>query len=232
MTDGGLEVLQERLGYIFKDEEMLQQALTHRSIVSESGEGRDNERFEFLGDAVLELAVTHRLFFAGDGVPEGRLTQLRAYLVSGQALARFAQRFRLGEFIRLGKGEASSGGASKDSINANCLEAIIGAIYLDGGFDAALRFVSRFLGDPIREALELEDVRDAKSILQDYALRHHGILPRYVVVDATGQDHEKVFRVQVALGDSYRMTGTGRSKKAAEQDAAEKLLERINCISR
>lgn len=227
-----LENLQEVLGYRFRDSERLSLALTHRSGAFEDGEERDNERLEFLGDAVLELVVTQTLFEAFLEAPEGHLTQLRAHVVQAPSLAARARDLDLGSYLRLGKGELASGGADKESILSSALEAVFGAVYLDGGFEHAFRVVSRAVKASLEEILEGRAVRDAKSLLQEWALRELGFLPQYILVDAQGLDHAKTFHVRVKLGETADASGTGKSKKAAERDAAEKLLEIVRQKSR
>lgn len=226
------EDLEEVLGYRFRDSELLRVALTHRSGAREAGEEQDNERLEFLGDAVLELVVTHALFRAFEEAPEGRLTRLRAHVVRAPALAGGARGIDLGRHLLLGRGERGSGGDEKESILSSALEAVFGAVYLDGGLAEAFEVVSRVLRPVLDEVLDGIEVRDPKSILQEWALRHVGVLPQYILVDAEGLEHAKTFHVRVELGRDASAAGTGTSKKAAERDAADRLLGELRRKSR
>lgn len=212
--------LVETLGYTFRDPERLEQALTHRSYVNESrgARARDNERLEFLGDAVLDLIVSEALMERHPEAREGELSKLRARMVSEVALARVADRMGLGAALRLGRGEEMSGGRHKASVLADGFEALIAAIYLDGSYDAARRVVLDFI-----EFAGPEDV-DAKTELQHRLQERLKKTPRYRLIEELGPAHDKTFIVEVTLDDEPLERGTGRSKKEAEQRAAANAL--------
>ncbi len=211
--------LLERLGRPFNDPVLLDRALAHRSWCAENDGAVSNERLEFLGDAVLGLVVTDHLFLAYPDLPEGELAKVRASLVSSEALAEVAASLDLGSFILLGKGEAASGGREKPSILADAMEAVIGAVYIDGGWSAASDLVMRLLGDRIEEAAAGPGGHDYKTRLQELAAHRFDQLPRYEVHDE-GPDHAKHFFAKVFLAGHERGRGEGRSKKQAEQGAA------------
>ncbi|MBI2942614.1 MAG: ribonuclease III [Candidatus Wallbacteria bacterium] len=229
--DPDLALLEARLKVTFRDRSLLQAALTHRSHLSVLRGGRDNERLEFLGDAVLELAVSHLLYRMADQKDEGGLTQLRSLLVRQDALAKIARRLGLAEFLMLGYGEREAGGASKPSLNANCFEAVVGAIYLDQSFDAAFRFCKRIFYGRIRTVLKKAHTKDPKSLLQEVSLSKYNALPRYVMVKETGSDHNRRFHIKVVLKSQLEFLGAGKSKKAAEQQAAAAALKQLNSES-
>jgi ribonuclease-3 len=213
--------LEERLGHRFAEPELLGRALTHRSWANESRGGRadDNEKLEFLGDAVLALVVGHLLFSAWPALEEGELSIARAQVVSEAGLARIARELGLGAYLRLGRGEDKSGGRDKPSLLADALEAVVAAIYLDGGFEAARAAVARLLGDRLAEAGPTGQA-DAKTRLQERAQATVRAAPEYRLVGEVGPDHDKVFEVAVVLLGKELARATGKSKKAAEQRAA------------
>ncbi|HET7387215.1 MAG TPA: ribonuclease III [Nocardioidaceae bacterium] len=199
---------------------LLERALTHRSYAYENGGLPTNERLEFLGDSVLGVVVTDTLFRAHPDLSEGRLAKLRAAVVNARALAEVARTIGLGQHIKLGRGEEATGGRNKSSILSDTVEAIIGAIYLSGGFESA-DIVVHLLFDPLMEtAARLGAGLDWKTSLQELAAEHSLGVPEYVI-DDTGPDHEKTFTAQVQVGEARYGHGTGRSKKEAEQEAAE-----------
>jgi ribonuclease-3 len=210
--------LEAALGHRFSDRELLVRALTHRSWCAEHEGDESNERLEFLGDAVLGLVVTDHLYRTYDW-PEGELAKTRSGVVSSDALADVAAGLDLGAELRLGKGEQASGGREKRSILADAMEAVIGAVYLDGGDDAAVRLVHRLLDNRIEHSARGPGGGDFKTQLQELAARHFDRLPRYVVVDE-GPDHAKRFFATVHLNGEPRGWGEGGSKKQAEQAAA------------
>lgn len=216
-----LEALEHVLGYTFRDRSILDVALRHTSWVNEHPEatGGDNERLEYLGDAVLDLVVSHRLMARWTELREGALTVTRAQIVSESVLASVAGKLGLGTWIKLGKGEEKSGGRTKPSILADCFEALVAAIYLDGGFDQAFAFVARLL-DPRIETVEQTGFYDFKSRLQESSLQRLKLSPAYKVVAELGPDHAKRFVVEVWIGDAMYARAEGRSKKEAEQHAA------------
>lgn len=219
--------MHERLGGRFGDTALLNRAVAHRSWSSETPGEESNERLEFLGDAVLGLIVTDHIYRAYPDLAEGQLAQLRAGVVNAGALALAAQELAIGDALLLGKGEDSSGGREKPSILADAMEAVIGATYLDGGWDAARELVMRLLGERIREAAAGPGGDDFKTRLQELVAQRFDQLPRYVVT-GTGPDHAKVFAATVAVDDEIRGAGEGRSKKHAEQAAARAALETLN----
>jgi len=222
-----LKELEAYVGYRFEDPGLLDNALTHRSFVNENAflSCKDNERLEFLGDAVLELTVSDMLMKKFPDLAEGELSKLRASVVNEQPLAKLAKGFRIGEFLLLGKGEESSGGRDKPSLLANAFESIIAAMYLDGGFDRTAAFIGR-LFEPLIEAGATAAVyRDYKTTAQEFCQNLFKEFPRYVVISETGPDHEKRFETSLIVGEQVIATGTGRSKKEAEQQAAREALE-------
>ncbi len=214
------------MGYFFARAALLDEALNHRSFVFENQEADliENERLEFLGDAVLELAVTFLLHQRFPEADEGRLTQLRAWLVNESGVAERARELGLGQFLRLGRGEAASGGADKPSILADALEAVLGAVYLDAGFETVLRLVERLWAPLLTQAAEGLVAKDFKTQLQELMQQRRKMTPHYQVLKCLGPDHDRVFFVEVVLKDRRLGYGTGRSKKEAEQAAAEAAL--------
>jgi ribonuclease-3 len=219
--------LQERLGYTFRDQRLLDCALTHTSYMHEAAEASISyERLEFLGDAVLGLIVSTYLYTTYPSCHEGQLSKLRARIVSRSGLAALARQFELGDFLLLGRGEERTGGRAKPSLLAAALEAVIGAMYLDGGLAVAQDTFLRSFGPTLTRHLEQTQTRDYKGLLQEQALSAFRRLPTYRVMRELGPPHRRTFYVQVRLAD-YRCVGVGRSKKAAEQHAAQQLLEQI-----
>lgn len=224
--DDELMRFEAALGHEFAERAHLDAALVHRSFCAEHPEASSNERLEFLGDAVLGLSVTDHIFEAYPELPEGELAKLRASVVNAEVLAAVADELDLGSALFLGKGEDASGGRAKPSILADAMEAVIAAVYLDGGWDAADELVLRLLGDRIREGETAPGGRDYKTRLQELAARHFDQLPRYQL-RADGPDHSKRFYATVTLrGESYG-EGEGRSKKQAEQAAARAAWHRL-----
>jgi ribonuclease III len=216
----GYDDLRAQLGNPTLDAELLDRALTHRSYAYENGGLPTNERLEFLGDSVLGVVVTETLFRAHPDLSEGRLAKLRAAVVNARALAQVARTIGLGEHVMLGRGEESTGGRNKSSILSDTVEAVIGAVYLSGGFESA-RDVVHLLFDPLMEtAAGLGAGLDWKTSLQELAAEHTLGVPEYVIEDE-GPDHAKTFTAQVQVGGNRYGHGTGRSKKEAEQQAAE-----------
>ena len=213
-----------RLGYRFADLDLLVLAVTHRSFSAENPGAEPNERLEFLGDAVLGVVVTEHIFSAYPELPEGELAKLRASVVSAATLAAVAEDLDLGSVVRLGKGEAASGGSAKPSILADALEAVLGAVFLDGGLDAVRPLVLDLLDDRISTSAEGPGGHDYKTRLQELAARHFEQLPAYEVRDE-GPDHEKRFFATVLLDGQPHGTGEGRSKKLSEQAAARSAWE-------
>ena len=223
--------LQVALGWTFRDESLLQLALTHRSYCAEHGLEDSNERLEFLGDSVLGFVVTTFVYHEYPRLPEGELAKLRAVVVSSETLARLARDLELGAGLRLGKGEDASGGRAKPSILADAMEAVIAAVYLDGGLEAARAVVLGAFETTIREQAAGPGGGDYKTRLQELAAQLVDQLPRYQVRHE-GPDHSKRFFASVQLRGRIYGTGEGRSKKAAEQDAARQAWERLQQESR
>jgi ribonuclease-3 len=229
MTGVTLEELQIQIGYQFQNPQLLREALTHSSYAQETcTPAQDNERLEFLGDAVLNFIVSVRLADVFPDYEEGKLSRARARLVAAEHLARAAARLRLGDFLRLGRGEEKTGGRWKNNLQVDALEALVAALYRDGGLDAARDFVERFIlpADLTSCADDLFAI-DFKSALQEY-LQATGASPAsYRVARESGPEHQKVFTVEVIAGDNGMARGSGGSKKAAEQQAARNLLESL-----
>ena len=223
-----LKNLQKALGYTFQKPGHLQKALQHRSYVNENPVPnlKDNETLEFLGDAVLNLVVGHVLMQRHPRMKEGDLSRTRAQLVSEIQLAEVARSIDLGRYIRLGKGETQTGGREKPSILADTLEAVLAAVYLDGGYAAAFDVIASRLAFAFDAAGTAAADTDYKSRLQEYAQNYLKTKPVYRVVDARGPDHDKIFRVELELQD-LRVQSTGRSKKSAEQNAAREGLRAL-----
>ncbi len=217
--DDALSALAGRLGHRFADPDLLDRAMAHRSWCSETAGTPSNERLEFLGDAVLGLVVTDHIYRSYPELPEGELAKVRASVVSAAALADVAAELDLGPALLLGKGEDASGGREKPSILADALEAVIGAVYLDAGWDGAARVVLGLLGDRIAAAAAGPGGQDYKTRLQELSARSFEDVPSYLVVDE-GPDHAKRFVATVVVGGKARGRGEGRSKKQAEQAAA------------
>ena len=219
--------LAQRLQYRFKDQELFEQALTHRSAGS-----RNNERLEFLGDALLNFAVGEALYAARPQASEGDLSRLRASLVCEEALVRAAAPLHLGEVLKLGPGELKSGGFHRDSILADTLEALIGAVYLDGGFAAARDACLRLYASALAELPEGAALKDAKTRLQELLQGSSRPLPRYEVLAESGPPHRREFQVRCALPDAPLATeARGASRRAAEQLAAEQMLALLETAS-
>jgi ribonuclease-3 len=221
------------LGLEMREPTLLQQALVHRSYLNEVKERgvRDNERLEFLGDAVLNLAVAEHLYSLFPDSSEGELSQMRAHVVRWDTLAAVAERIGLGRYLVLGKGEDLSGGRKRPSNLAGALEAVIGAVYLDGGLEAARRLVMRLLGPELERLAAGQPVVDSKSELQRVVQARWHQIPRYRVVEAEGPDHAKTFTVEVVLGEQVLGRGQGRSKKQAELEAARQALQTLSRAS-
>lgn len=224
-----LKGLERELACFFHDVTLLDNALTHRSFINENPTlaVRDNERLEFLGDAVLGLCISDMLMKAFPGHAEGQLSKLRASLVNELPLAVLARKFNLGAYLLLGKGEEISGGREKNSILANAFEALMAAIYLDCGFDATLLFVNGLFAPLIAKGPEELISRDYKTALQEAAQSRFKEMPQYTLVGVSGPDHNKVFEIKLTINGILDASGIGKSKKEAEQQAAGKALEKL-----
>lgn len=221
--------LQVRIGYRFRDRGLLEHALTHKSRAAEDASGgvADNESLEFLGDAVLGLVVADALFHQYPDYDEGQKSKVKAAVVSTQSLARHAEQLRLGEHLILGRGEEKTGGRFKQALLADGYEALIAAIYLDGGLEAAETFLRRELKDALDEGSAQTFVRDYKSALQERLQALGRPLPEYRVSGEAGPDHRKTFSVEVVVNGEVLGTATGRAKKEAEQEAARLALTKL-----
>ena len=221
-----MEALEEKLGYHFTDRSLLENALTHSSYANEhKADGRtSNERLEFLGDSVLGMVTADYLYRAHPNLPEGDLTRTRAALVCEESLVEVAQRLDLGAYLRLGKGEEAGGGRERPSIVADAVEAVLAAVYLDGGIGSARKLIQRFILDKEEEK---SASRDYKTALQELVQRESGQVLGYRLTGAQGPDHAKIFSVEVDLNGAPIGQGQGRSKKEAEQNAAKAAIEKL-----
>jgi ribonuclease-3 len=217
------EPLEEVIGYRFKNPGLLKQALSHKSFASESGSGIYNERLEFLGDSVLAAVVAHQLYAEYPDDPEGHLSKKKSLLVSRPSLSAWAEEIGLGAHLYLGVGEESSGGRARQSLLANALEAVLGAVYLDGGYEAAAVFIREWCARKHGSLLET----DHKSRLQELLQKRYKTPPNYELASAAGPDHDKVFSIVVRIGTKELGRGTGKNKKEAEQSAALDALSRM-----
>lgn len=221
--------LEKKIEYKFADEKLLKEALTHRSYINENPSWKlpHNERLEFLGDAVLELIVTEELYNRFPHNPEGKLTTMRAALVNYQQLAKIAKDMDLESYILLSKGEAKDTGRAREVILANTLEALIGALYLDSTHAKAKKFINKFVISQLGAILKNGDYRDPKSLLQEKIQALHKITPSYRVIEETGPEHDKIFKVGVYFGDKLIATGEGHSKQDGELEAARSALDKL-----
>lgn len=213
--------LEKNIGYEFKDAKLLELALTHSSYANEKTHRSNNERLEFLGDSILGFVSAEYLFSTLPGHPEGELTKIRANAVCEKALAKYAKEINLGEYILLGKGESNTGGRERPSILSDAFEAVIAAIYLDGGFNKAKKFVLRFIS---HTETDVEAVTDYKTLLQEVIQKNPDEHLRYELAAESGPAHDKTFTVEVYLNSNCIGTGSGHSKKKAEQEAARQAL--------
>ena len=225
------EYLAEELGYCFADQEFLYQAFRHPSYVYEKNyqEIQDNQTLEFLGDSVINLAISHLLMQAFPEMKEGELSKRRASLVSENGLSCIARELELGDYLLLGKGEERTNGREKLSILTDALEALMGAIYIDGGFTNALRVITRLFGPLLNRTGFSTSIEDFKTVLQEYSQDALQLTPEYRLERETGPDHNKTFYVAVYLKGNLMGKGRGKSKKEAEQNAAK---EALACLER
>jgi ribonuclease-3 len=230
MSRPDLQEIQKRIGYDFKDEDALIEALTHKSFHHERpGEAvAHNERLEFMGDSVLGLVVTEYLHGSGTGLNEAGMSRIKSHIVKGRVLAEVAREISLGGYLRLGKGEEESGGRKKVSILANALEAVFGAVFADGGYERAKDVVLGLLRGRVDAAIASGDFADFKSDLQELCQVRFGSLPEYRLVEQEGQDHLKVFTFEVFVEGRPAGRGRGASKKEAQTRAAEEALRRLD----
>jgi ribonuclease-3 len=225
-----LRALQKKIGYRFKSLDLLNQGLRHKSFVHENLEedGQDNERLEFLGDAVLDLVVGHLIMDRYPDYPEGSLSRLRAAVVNETRLARIAQDLSLGEYLLLGKGEEMTRGREKNSILASSLEALLATIYFDGGFKKAFKVIYQLFSLPLELAEKESFYQDFKTQLQEFSQETLKATPRYVLGKEFGPDHDKIFGVKVLIQGKVAGVGAGKSKKEAEQRAAQRTLRKLH----
>lgn len=218
-------------GIQFKNPHLLRRALTHRSYVNEHPEeSEDNERLEFLGDAVLDFVSGAWLYNRFPEMSEGQLTRLRAALVRTEQLAEFARELKLGEALRLGRGEEEGGGRTRPALLCDAFEAVVGALYLDSGIAAAQQLVEPLFAETARAILGAQSDVDSKSLLQEWAQSELGQTPQYLTTDSYGPDHAKEFQVEVRIGNVRYGVGTGRSKQIAAQAAADAALKAIGLL--
>jgi ribonuclease-3 len=221
-----LSDLEAALGFVFEDKSLLQRALTHRSYLNENPHSPwlDNERLEFLGDAILGFVVAEHLYHRFPEMNEGDLTSLRSALVRGHALAEYAQQLDLGPHLLISRGEDATGGRSRTALLAATFEAVLGALYLDQGIEAARTLIVQVIEDKMQAVVQERLDRNAKSLLQELSQGRMKITPVYRVVEMRGPDHAREFTVEVRLGDHVYGTGLGRNKQAAEQEAARNAI--------
>ncbi|MCB1734578.1 MAG: ribonuclease III [Gammaproteobacteria bacterium] len=220
-----MERLARAFGHEFANRDLLEEALTHRSAA-----GRNNERLEFLGDSILGMVVAAELFRRRSDADEGEMSRLRSFLVRGTTLAQIARDMEIGDFLRLGSGEMKAGGHRRDSILAGTVEAILGAIYMDAGFAKAERCIQDLFADRLANLPDAAGLKDPKTRLQEWLQSNGQSLPTYDVLDVTGAQHKQHFRVACRAGDTV-IEGAGRSRRKAEQAAAELMLSHFQSIS-
>lgn len=219
-----MKPLEENLRYEFKNKKLLINALTHSSYANEARDGvSSNERLEFLGDSVLSIVVSEYIYKEFNNLPEGELTKLRASLVCEKSLCQFSRELDLGKYLRLGKGEDKGGGRERDSILADAFEAVLAAMYLDGGFNVAKNHVMRFIKNELKHTDD-EVFKDYKTALQEIIQKNPEESVTYILTKETGPDHDKVFEVEVRLNSNTIGKGIGKNKKQAEQSAAKEAL--------
>ena len=227
MFEDKISGLEAKIGLEFKNKDLLLQALTHRSYLNENPKWHldHNERLEFLGDAVLELVVTEYLYNNYPN-PEGELTNWRAALVNANILSHISNEFSLNDFVLLSRGEAKDTGRARQYILANAIEALIGSIYLDQGYEPSKKFIDRFVLKELPTIIEKRLYRDPKSLFQEYAQEHVGVTPTYEVLEEWGPDHARNFKIGVFLDKEMAGSGQGPSKQEAQQEAAKDALQK------
>ena len=224
-----LKQFEKALGYTFKKKELLFRALTHKSYANERGmpQSEHNERYEYLGDAVLELSISHILIEKFPKYPEGELSKIRAAVVNEVQLAELARTINLGDFMNVGKGEEMTGGRDKPSLLSDAYEAVLGAMYLDRGFEKTKKVVGKHFMEVLDNAGERGFYKDYKTKLQEVSQSKFRTIPKYRLLKEHGPDHKKVFEVNLYIGDELFGVGKGHSKKLAEQNAARAALDKI-----
>ncbi len=232
LSNKDIDRLETKLNYKFRDKMLITQALKHRSFLSVTNEQRlsSNERLELLGDAVLGLVVTEFLFKKFPSKEEGELTAIKSLMVSRKILARIANQIGIGEFILLNDAEAKAGGRKRSSILADAFEAVIGAIYLDGGLDIVIDFIQKKLLLRTNKIISEEQNKNFKSILLEYSQSKNLGLPQYLVKNEEGPDHDKIFTIEVLINNEALGEGKGNSKKKAEQLSAKDALKKLNIL--
>lgn len=226
--------LEKSIEYTFKKKSLLKEALTHKSFINEK-DNRGcsfNERMEFLGDAVLSLVISEHLYNAYPEYSEAEFSKIRAYTVQESSLSEAAERIDIGLHLRLGKGEEMSGGRKKPSLLANAFEAVLGAIYIDGGLKKAEKFTIKHLSEKINDLVSGNMLFDFKTRLQEVSQASFGVLPKYEIEKEEGPDHSKIFKINLFINNVYYGSGKGKTKKAAAQRAAQKGLEKIDSTKR
>ena len=222
-----MKTLEEKLGYTFSNPALLENALTHSSCANESrGRLQSNERLEFLGDSILGMVVAEHLYRNHPDLPEGELTRTRAALVCEESLVEVAQALGLGAYLKLGKGEEAGGGRNRPSIRADAVEAVLAAVYLDGGIGSARKIIQKYILS--KEVAGLRGGRDYKTALQELVQRESGQVLKYCLTGQSGPDHDKRFYVEVQLNGAAVGSGEGHSKKEAEQMAAKAAIEKLS----
>lgn len=221
--------LEKKIGYVFKNKDLLKNALIHRSFGNEHMRYRklNNERLELLGDAVLDLIVTEHLYNSYPNASEGDLAKLKAMAISEPVLAKISRELDFGQYLMLSKGEEITGGRERNSILGDVFEAILGAIYLDSNFLVAKDIAMKFLKHPIEHVNENEELLDFKTILQEYSQKEYKIIPTYEVISEDGPDHLKTFEVVATINENLRGYGKGKNKKSAEQFAAKDICKKL-----
>ncbi|MDD3927058.1 MAG: ribonuclease III [bacterium] len=228
MPDNRLERLENRIGYDFKSNGLLQRAITHSSYAREHHNcPGDNERLEFLGDSILGFLTCDILYRDYPNLAEGDMAKLKSFVVSEPALASYAMELNLGDYVLLGRSELSAGGADRPALLADMFEALTAAVYIDGGLEAATELVCPFIRQRIATAIESGEYRDYKTVLQEIVQESSRITPTYTILSEYGPEHDKSFVAAVYAGEDLLGAGKGKSKKAAEQDAARQALEKL-----
>ncbi len=220
-------MLEEKLSYIFKDKNLLKNALIHKSYMQKSHKNENNERLEFLGDSVLGFTVAEYIYLNYAELPEGELTKIRSIVVCEDTLFKVAKNIGLGEKIYLGRGEEQSEGRNRPSILSDALEAVFAAIYLDGGMDSVKKSIISLLKEEIEKAVKERDVKDYKTVLQEIIQKDRVSAPKYILLNEEGPDHNKIFTVSVNVGEKVLGFGKGRTKKEAEKMAAKEALNKL-----
>jgi len=227
-------LLQKCLGYQFQNLHLLRQSLTHRSFANESGDPKfeDNEKLEFLGDSIIGFVISEMLYQSFPRFREGDLSRVKSHVVSEPFLARIARELDLGAFLLLGKGEAASGGHNKSSLLSNCYEAVVAAIYLDGGIEPTWDFLIRCFKKRIESLIRNRHILDHKSLLQEHSQEIFNCIPLYRLRRITGPDHDRTFEITLIIKGEVFSVGTGKNRKEAEQTAAKAALSKLNINER